>query len=189
MLDLNAFAREVHANAEEHGWWDEERSFGEIIALCHSELSEALEEYRAGRPMVWYKCDGHVCDLMECDECETRPERADKPEGIAVELADCIIRILDWCGKEGVDIETATRYGAKDVDSIDGESFGENITVLHYALSFAYRFAASRLICLSAIIAAIYKWAEVNSIDMDAILRLKHEYNKTRPWRHNGKVI
>ena len=27
------------------------------------------------------------------------------PEGIAVEMADCIIRILDWCGKEGIDIE------------------------------------------------------------------------------------
>lgn len=190
MLDLNAFAREVHANAVEHGWWDEERSFGEIIALCHSELSEALEEYRAGRPMVWTKCKlDEIKAIGEggCGVCKYCI--ANKPEGIAVELADCIIRILDWCGKEGVDIEAATRYGAKDADSIDGESFGENITVLHYALSFAYRFAARRLICLSAIIAAIYKWAEVNSIDMDAILRLKHEYNKTRPWRHNGKVI
>lgn len=28
-----------------------------------------------------------------------------KPEGIAVEMADCIIRILDWCGKAGVDID------------------------------------------------------------------------------------
>ena len=43
---LNRLAADIHRNAVEHGWWEGERSFGEIVALCHSELSEALEEYR-----------------------------------------------------------------------------------------------------------------------------------------------
>lgn len=41
---LNEWARDIHQNPVEHGWWDEPRSFGDIVALCHSELPEALEE-------------------------------------------------------------------------------------------------------------------------------------------------
>ena len=82
---------EVHKNAVEHGWWEGgERNFGELIALCHSELSEALEESRKGKRVN-----------------ETYYSEGGKMEGVPSELADVVIRIMDMCEHYGIDLEGA----------------------------------------------------------------------------------
>lgn len=78
--------RIVHDIAITKGWWDMDRPDGEIIALIHSELSECLEACRNGYPI-----DHHVC----------------KHGNAQVELADAVIRIMDWAGSKGWDIATA----------------------------------------------------------------------------------
>lgn len=71
------FIKECHRVAKEKGWWQDERNDGELIALMHSELSEALEAMR----------------------------NHGTKEAIAEELADCCIRIFDYCGARDIDLE------------------------------------------------------------------------------------
>lgn len=78
---------EVHNIAVSKGWWDSNRSDGEIIALIHSELSEALEACRSKTPLN----DNHLPNLLS----------------VEVELADAVIRIMDFSSSKGLDVAGA----------------------------------------------------------------------------------
>ena len=108
-ITISGLVREAHENAVKYGFWDNPPEFGTSISLIHSELSEALEEVRAGNrirpgqetPPTYYSGGGYVATApTEC--CK-------KPEGYATELADAVIRIADLCGHMGVDLEAVIR--------------------------------------------------------------------------------
>jgi hypothetical protein len=101
--NLNQYASLCHDDNIK--WWRDiktgeplERNKGELIALMHSELSEALEGVRK--------------NLQD----EKLPHR--KAE--EVELADALIRIFDYAGAYGLDLDGAfwekRAYNAKRAD-------------------------------------------------------------------------
>jgi NTP pyrophosphatase (non-canonical NTP hydrolase) len=122
-MEISDLQRQVFRTALEHGWWPFEEpqpggpdsdvntfvqeidyeavNIPEKLALMHSELSEALEFYRnldefKFRAPVLYSGEFH-----------------DKPDGFWIELADCIIRILDLAGAYGIDMEYLLRVKAE----------------------------------------------------------------------------
>ena len=111
-MEFKAIQEAVHENAVNKGWWDEEKKFGELIALCNSELSEALEEHRNGIPSSKIYCgnyDSELCDEFFVKNCKCDQQVCThyKPEGIPIELADTVIRIMDMCEGYGIDLEAA----------------------------------------------------------------------------------
>ncbi|MCM3599374.1 hypothetical protein M3175_01420 [Robertmurraya korlensis] len=77
-LTIDHLCQEAFATAISKGWHDEERETGTMLALIHSEVSEALEADRKG------------------DE-----------ENFAEELADICIRVFDLSGAKDIDLQTA----------------------------------------------------------------------------------
>lgn len=75
----------AHSTAKAKGWWDLPRSAGDCIALMHSELSEALEGLRDNS---W---DKHLPQF----------------DSVTVELADLIIRVMDFAQKFGYSVGEA----------------------------------------------------------------------------------
>lgn len=89
---IRAMQELARRTATDAGWYRDlatgqtiKRNFGEVVALMHSELSEALEADRKG--------------LMD----DKLPHR----DGREVEFADCIIRILDTAAALGLDVAGA----------------------------------------------------------------------------------
>ena len=196
---LNEWAAEIHANACDKGWWDEPRTVDEVASLIHSEWSEALEEFRAGRPMVWGDiCTGEITDgnvvmtKRVTGYGVVRQHPNCKPEGIAVELVDGCIRILDY-------LATIVPQDAPDrwrwCAAIDAEDahmpLPSLIERLHSMVVHAYDLDPDRLEpgTLRGAIIIVAGWLKAHSIDIEEIMELKHTYNKTRPYKHGGKRL
>lgn len=199
-MNLNEFKEEVHRNAIEHGWWGPEYTDATVIALIHAEISEAFEEWRADRPMLWHECGGNfngmkiVCEKRRCPQDydgkpkEDCPLRQEKPEGIAAELIDVVLRILDTAAAWHVEIGPLT-IGIQTIREMDLPTLA---AVLHFETSHLLnpRFQirnSNAFGRMTASISFIATWLEAQDVDAAAILREKHAYNVTRPFKHGGK--
>ena len=116
----NEVADDIHQSGIKRGWWEPEpwwkfwrwgkkkkRDIGAIFLNFVAEVAEGWEIYCHNGPIekIWY------------DEKSNPPG---KPEGIPTELADVVIRILDFCAAYDVDLASAI---AEKIKYNEGRSY------------------------------------------------------------------
>lgn len=158
-MNLIELQNKIHTQNREMGWWDEPRPFSTFVCLFHSELSEAME--------------GDRKNLMD-DHLPQYPM-------VAVEIADFVIRVLDYLGSEDdIDAQEMTTIEKPDYDNCEFiAEMHRFVSVAHYchsqdvgldnveeSLSFAIMLAKSM--------------AKSNGWDLLQIILEKVEYNKHR---------
>lgn len=115
-------------NSFQHGWYEKymstiiadhntgetqdvlaQRNFGEVMALITSEVSEAFEAYRDGddQTQISYGYKDSQGNSLGLRTIPIREGVLGKPEGIAAELADVLIRVFDYAGAYGVPLAEA----------------------------------------------------------------------------------
>ena len=112
---LEKLGDHVHAINVDNGWFEENRSMGDEMALLHSEVSEAFECYREGQmgeTVKYTSADGFSIvkrgDVN--DNSFRRSGLIGKPLGFASELADILIRLVDTARRYDVDLAEATAW-------------------------------------------------------------------------------
>lgn len=142
---IDGWMVEAHQTAVFKGWWNdpdgeplapEDRNLGEQLALFHSEISEALEEWRDGHPLTEVRYEfkdrsdryspasvtlsgqGAAVEVTPGNWIPLTVDNATqlgfdaKPLGFGIELADILIRVFDTAEAYGIDLQQALEIKA-----------------------------------------------------------------------------
>ena len=171
-------AQEAYTIAKEHGWHDTARHYDEILALIMTEAGEAVDEQRKLKP------NEPVCKVYRRED--------GKPEGVAYELADICIRVMDAAGEfEAIDdltagFKTAEKY--PEMYNIPLTSLVMDIGDFIGEARYCFQTLQNKnnaAHTLGWVISFIHDWCKGNEIDLERHIREKMEYNRTRPYKHN----
>lgn len=183
------------------GWRAEPKTFGDFVALLHSEAAEALEAYRdhrladaTGLPEPVYR-NQEVPKVRRDDVYTTTRvlvgHRPAKPEGVGSELADMVIRLFDTCDVKGIvvyalDLELADVAPFRNIGmySHQLDTFGDWVSWLHrHIVEFQDTRGGARLL------RAIVTVAERFGFDLVFEYERKIAFNRTRPYQHGGRTV
>jgi hypothetical protein len=209
---IASLCQRSHELSRSKGWYNGEekdpRPIRLITLLMQSELIEALEEWRSNRKFDEVYFTGRT-EKMEFPKSSFEEvlkmaneaiELKDwKPEGILIELADCIIRIAQRCGSDDIPMQAIIEKAVPK-----GLLLGDFEEVLATAMadisvSYLVTTPGGKGMAEAAALPtkpefywacaweSLFQFCEKNKLDLWSAIELKEKYNATRPHRHGGK--
>lgn len=173
---------------EANGWFDDERTFDDDVALLHSEVSEMFEAYRD----YGYE-DATVTERYVGIDALTKtdpvPVENPKPEGFGSEAADVLVRILDTHHRRNLRLGWDT---IEDIRTPHGyftpaSSVGTHIDNLHMLITL-FRQAQGKT-SLGGLLSYLKTWCDSLGVDLEAEFERKLAFNATRGHKHGGKRL
>lgn len=170
MFGLKEIGQAAHENAASKGWWDTTEieagsgvhapiSIPEKLALIHSEVSEALEDYRDGKALNGTGWEFTRKSGTPCERWVEITEHALVPW------------ITYYVGREQIQ-----RQLQMPADFALARSGGYDAKPVGFPTE------------LADILIRTLDLAAALNIDIDQAVYLKMKYNETRPHRHGGKL-
>jgi NTP pyrophosphatase (non-canonical NTP hydrolase) len=160
-------SQEVHRNAVEHGWYDDKVCHDTTMSNVIGEVAETM---------------GAIANNRADDRCDKGIDLTNLEE----EIADVDLRTLDYIGY--------LRYASFVIydDPVireriqflfKGKSDGAMIGTLIKSIVHNFRSGTG----YDYILAMVEEYAIIKGVDLERAVMVKHEYNKTRPFKHGGK--
>lgn len=159
-MTLKQLQVEAHQIAVAAGWWEPAPSDDAVWCNFLAEVSEAWEEYRAGWPLA---------DIRTVNG---------KPEGFFVEIADLVIRIADYA--EARWWELGCRVVPPQTNPATFCLWLSELLIGSREDGNPYTF--------NTVVGGCLAFAEQHGVNLQDVVRLKMDYNRTRPYRHGGKI-
>lgn len=185
-MNLNELRDKAYQCAVAHGWHEENLSNEHFLCLVISELMEAVEEDRKDRHAkveMFKEWQGNSVPLTE----ETRIRRfmedfeAYIKDSVEDELADAIIRLLDYCGKFNFVIDDS----CSDSEAI--EDFSRLFKKMTFTESIFHIVESISRFEIQVGFLKIFGFCKQKAIDIFWYIEQKMKYNELRPYKHGDK--
>lgn len=183
-MNLNELRDRAYKTACEHGFHEKELSNEHFLCLVIAELMEAVEADRKGKHAdvarfnEWQMCCSSLSEDTQMRWFED-DFRAHIKDSVEDELADAVIRLLDFAGFREIDLDEIN-FAGSDTGYYSEKSFTESMFCIT-------RYLADRYYHPGYILSEIFAFCRDRDIDLKWHVEQKMRYNELRCYKH-GKA-